>query len=179
MQKFKLHTIDSAPDGSKQHLQAAQDSMGMIPNLFAVMASSPQLLESYQTLDSLFQEAGFDKNELTVVWQTINVYHGCHYCVPAHTAIAKQMGADDAITTNIKQGDALEDSKLQALRTFTERMLDARGKVDQQAFKDFAEAGYEPKHVLAVILGIAQKTMSNYTNHVAETPLDKAFQEFK
>lgn len=179
MQKFKLHTIESAPDGSKERLQAAQDSMGMVPNLFAVMASSPQLLEAYQTLDSLFQEAGFDKNELTVVWQTINVYHDCHYCVPAHTAIAKQMGADDAITKNIKGGEALADDKLQALRVFTERMLNARGNVDQQAFKDFADAGYEPKHVLAVILGIAQKTMSNYTNHVAETPVDEAFQDFK
>lgn len=179
MQKFKLHTIESAPDGAKQRLQAAQDSMGMVPNLFAVMANAPQLLEAYQTLDSLFQEAGFDKNELTVVWQTINVYHDCHYCVPAHTAIAKQMGADDAITKNIKQDEALADDKLQALRVFTERMLDARGAVDQQAFKDFADAGYEPKHVLAVILGIAQKTMSNYTNHVAETPVDEAFQEFK
>ncbi|KFZ28160.1 carboxymuconolactone decarboxylase [Pseudidiomarina atlantica] len=178
MQKFKLHTIESAPDGSKQILQAAQDNMGMIPNLFAVMATSPQLLEGYQTLDGLFQKSGFDKNELTVVWQTINVYHDCHYCVPAHTAIAKQMGADDAITTQIKAGESLDDDKLQALRTFTERMLDARGAVNQDDFKAFAEAGYEPKHVLAVILGIAQKTMSNYTNHVAETPIDNAFQDF-
>ena len=43
----------------------------------------------------LFQhETSFDKDELTVVWQTINVEHACHYCVPAHTGIAKMMKVD-------------------------------------------------------------------------------------
>jgi hypothetical protein len=29
--------------------------------------------------------------------------------------------------------------------------------------------------VLDVILGMAQKTMSNYVNHVAQTPVDEVF----
>ena len=33
--------------------------------------------------------------------------------------------------------------------------------------------------VLDVILGLAQKTMSNYINHVAETPVDEVFQPLK
>jgi len=29
-----------------------------------------------------------------------------------------------------------------------------------------------------VILGLSQKVMSNYTNHLAETPVDEAFKGF-
>ena len=31
--------------------------------------------------------------------------------------------------------------------------------------------------VLAVVLGVALKVISNYTNHVAETPVNEAFQK--
>jgi len=35
--------------------------------------------------------------------------------------------------------------------------------------------GYNPEHVMDVLVGVAQKTMSNFTNHIAQTPLDDAF----
>lgn len=143
MAKFTLHSIDSAPEESTERLQGAKDEMGMIPNLYAVMAESPQLLEAYQTLDGLFRDSGFDRNELTVVWQTVSVFHSCHYCVPAHTAIAKNMGADDDITESIKADEALSDDKLEALRKFTKAMLEQRGDVDDDTVAAFLSAGYE------------------------------------
>ena len=55
----------------------------MLPNLHTVMAQSPALRYAYQKQQELAQNASFDKDELTVVWQTINVEYGYHYCVPA------------------------------------------------------------------------------------------------
>ncbi len=89
---------------------------------WTLMAEEPGLLKAYQDVHGLFADSSFNEDELTVVWQTINVYHSCHYCVPAHTAIAKQMGADDSITRQLNSGETLDDSKLQALRSFTEAM---------------------------------------------------------
>ena len=42
----------------------------------------------------------------------------------------------------------------------------------------FPAAGYEQRHVLEIILGLAQKVMSNYTNHIADTPVDPVMQKF-
>jgi len=178
MSDFKLHDKDSAPEDSKKLLEGSEKEMGMIPNLHAVMAEAPGLLKAYQDVHGLFANSSFDENELTVVWQTINVYHSCHYCVPAHTAIAKQMGADNSITKQLKDGATLDDSKLQALRIFTEAMLEKRGQVSETDLKGFYDAGYGHRQVLEVILGIAQKTMSNYTNAIAETPIDEPFKKF-
>jgi hypothetical protein len=36
-------------------------------------------------------------------------------------------------------------------------------------------ARYQSHHVLEVLVGVAMKTLSNYTNHLAATPLDSAF----
>lgn len=179
MADFKLHDKSSAPDDSKPLLEGSEKSLGMIPNLHAVMAEAPGLLKAYQDIHELFLDTSFDENEITVVWQTINVYHSCHYCVPAHTAIAKQMGADDAITEQLKKGETLDDSKLQALRIFTETVLEKRGQVSDTDMRNFFDTGYGNRQVLEVILGIAQKTMSNYTNAIAETPVDEPFKKFK
>ena len=34
------------------------------------------------------------------------------------------------------------------------------------------DAGFNREQILAVVLGIGLKTLSNYTNHLAATPLD-------
>jgi len=175
MVDFTIHDETTAPEGSKELLEKAKKQVGFIPNLHAIMADAPGLLEGYRALNDLFLKSSFSKDELTVVWQAINVEHSCHYCVPAHTAIAKGMKVDDAITDALRNETPLADPKLEALRTFTLSVVRNRGAVNDAEVQTFLDAGFTKRHILEVILGIAQKTMSNYTNHLADTPLDAAF----
>ncbi|GAM60439.1 macrophage infectivity potentiator-related protein [Vibrio ishigakensis] len=77
MKDFTLHTAETAPEKSKAILEGAQKQMGMVPGLYAVMAESPEILKAYTQLHQLFTQTSFDAEELTVVWQTINVEHEC------------------------------------------------------------------------------------------------------
>ncbi|WP_417454557.1 carboxymuconolactone decarboxylase family protein [Kiloniella sp.] len=175
---FTLHTKETAPEKSQSLLDNAIEAFGMVPNLIAVMAEAPATLEAYQTLHSLFQQTSFDAEELTVVWQTINVEHECHYCVPAHTAIAQMMKVDAGIIDALRNKTDLPTEKLQVLRRTTLALVKNRGRLapaDVQAFKN---VGYENKQLLEIVLGISQKVISNYTNHLAETPLDEPFKQF-
>ena len=178
MSDFFLHSLDSAPQDARPLLENALKGFGMIPGLHAVMAEAPALLEGYQLLHGLFQNSSFNADELTVVWQTINVEHGCHYCVPAHTGIAKAMKVSDEISEALRNQTPLPTARLEALRSFTLAMLRQRGEVDQAQLQAFYAAGYSERQVLEVILGLAQKVMSNYTNHIAQTPVDRAFAPF-
>jgi len=150
----------------------------MIPGLHGVLAAAPKTFEAYQTLHQLFTETSFNAEELTVVWQAINVEHACHYCVPAHTGIAKMMKVDDAITEALRNETPLEDAKLEALRTMTLTIVKNRGHVSQEDLDAFYAAGYGEQQVLEIILGVSQKVISNYTNHIANTPVDAPFQSF-
>ncbi len=179
MEKFKLHTQSSAPEKSKALLAASEKAFGMLPNLHAVMAESPELLDGYQKLHQLFLDSSFNAEEKTVVWQTINVAHNCHYCVPAHTAIAKSMGVDDDINQAVRDKRPLADAKLEVLRQTTLAMVENRGQLDHATAKAFFDAGFSKQHLLEIVLGLSQKVMSNYVNHLAETPVDEPFAKFK
>lgn len=129
----------------------------MIPHLHAVMAESPQLLEGYQMLHSLFQKTEFNSEELTVVWQTINIEHDCHYCVPAHEAIAVMMKVDRDILDALRNCKAMPTEKLQALHTTTLALVRNRGRLNKNELEVFFSVGYEQVHLLEIILGISQK----------------------
>ncbi|MEO1605052.1 MAG: carboxymuconolactone decarboxylase family protein [Pseudomonadota bacterium] len=178
MTDFPSHDLETAPEASKPLLENSQKAFGRLPGLHKVMAESPQALEGYQLLHKLFAETDFDADELTVVWQTINVEHECHYCVPAHTGIAKRMKVSDEIIDALRDETPLPSEKLEALRRFTLQMLRERGNVTDAQMQAFFDAGYGLRAVLDIILGLAQKVMSNYTNHVAETPLDEPVKPF-
>ena len=178
MTTLKVHNIETAPEGSKALLEKSQKAYGMIPGLHGVLAGAPGILEAYQTLHELFVNSSFNEEELTVVWQTINVEHACHYCVPAHTGIAKMMKVDDSITETLRNETPLENPKLEALRTMTLIIVRNRGHVTQDDLDTFYAAGYGERQVLEIILGLSQKVMSNYSNHIANTPVDALFQKF-
>lgn len=179
MTDYTIHNIETAPEQSKPLLEGSQKSFGMIPNLHGVMAESPQLLEGYQLLHGLAQKTAFDAEELTVVWQSINVEHACHYCVPAHTGIAKSMNVDDKVIDAVRNETAFENDKLNVLRATTLEILTERGHLSLQQQQAFFEAGYTNQHILDIVLILSQKVMSNYVNHLAETPVDKPFQAFE
>lgn len=178
MSTLKIHTVETAPEESKAILEQSQQAYGYIPNLHGVLAEAPGLLKAYQALHGFFTESSFDKDELTVVWQTINVEHECHYCVPAHTAIAHSMKVDEAITEALRNQTELPSAKLQALHETTLSIVRNRGQVTEAELEAFYAAGYSQRHVLEIILGLSQKVISNYTNHIAETPLDAGFKSF-
>ncbi len=178
MIEFQRHDESTAPEGSQAILAQSLKTNGRIPGLHGVMAEAPGLLEGYNVLHKLFTNSSFDKDELTVIWQSVNVEHACHYCVPAHTGIARAMKVDDAISDALRNETPLPNARLEALRTFTLSMVRERGNVDEQTVQAFLDAGFNKRHILEVILGISQKVMSNYTNHLAQTPVDEVFRKF-
>jgi len=175
MTTLTTHTIDSAPTLSKALLQNTVDAFGMLPNLHGVLASSPQTLEAYQKLHELFVNSSFDADEMTVVWQTINVEHECGYCVPAHTWIANSMKVDAAITDALRNQTAMPSAKLQALHEMTLIIVRNRGHVSSDQLSSFYGLGYSEQQILEIILCLSQKIISNYTNHIAKTKVDEPF----
>jgi alkylhydroperoxidase family enzyme len=178
MSDFKIHDAASAPESAQPLLQNSLNAFGMIPNLHGVMAESPVLLEGYQILHGLAQKTSFDKDELTVVWQSINVEHACHYCVPAHSGIAKSMGVSEGVNEALRDETALPSEKLNILRTTTLEILRSRGHLSAETKQAFFAAGYSNQQILDIILVLSQKVMSNYVNHLADTPVDDAFKPF-
>ena len=169
---FPLHDESTAPEAARDALAATRKNFGMIPNLERVMASAPPLLAGYSALWDLFDETTLTPVERQVVYLTANFENECDYCVPWHSLLAKEAGMEESDIQALRDGAALGDPKLEALRRFARSLVHNRGNVAQADLDAFFAAGYEETQALEVILGLAVKVMSNYTNSIAGTPLD-------
>lgn len=173
---FTIYTIETAPEDSKEALIKAKETFGFIPNLEGICAEAPALLEAGMTLWDLFKTTSFSPIEQQVIYLAANYENECHYCMAAHSGLVKMIGMSSEDVQALRNGTPLQDQKLQALRHFTGRMVQARGWIEDHEIESFMAAGYGKQQVLEVILGIAVKVIHNYTNHIAKTPLDKVFQ---
>jgi uncharacterized peroxidase-related enzyme len=174
--ELNVHDLQSAPAQSKDILEKGQSTYGFIPNLWAVMAESPALLKAYTTAYEIYQnETILDSKEQHLIALTISTTNDCGYCKAAHSMIGRMVGLDENTLDKIKNNQSLDDSKLESLRTFTKIVLEKSGLPSEGDINTFINAGYTKQHVLEVILGIGVKIISNYTNHLANTPIDEAF----
>jgi len=142
------------------------------------MANSPALLEAYTAVSAAFDKSDLSATERQVVLLSVSYYHRCDYCIAAHSAIAGMQKVPDDVVSAIRRGESIADAKLEALRKLVIALLDRRGWLEPAERDVFLAAGYESRHVFDVLVGIAQKTMSNFTNHIAGTPLDTMFEQF-
>lgn len=177
MTKFTLHTIDSAPEGSKAALAAVAAAWKFIPNLHRGLAESPETLTAYDTLFGLFARSSLTAAEQQVVYLSAIYVNECEYCMAGHSVLAKMAQLSDQAVQAIRDNQPIVDARLEALRRFTQAMVRQRGMVGDQAIDTFLEAGFTKRNVLEVILAIATKVISNYTNHVAHTPNDDFMKE--
>ncbi len=172
---FPVYSASNAPVGSRSILEANQKKLGFVPNLMGVFAGAPSAISSYQTLTDQVEATSFSPTETQLVLLTISAVNDCDYCVSAHSTIAGMQKVDPDVIAALRDGTPLANPKLEALRSFTRAVVEKRGWVEDD-LAAFEAAGYESAHVLEVITATAMKTLSNYVNHIAKTPLDAAFQ---
>lgn len=170
-------TIDAAGDSVKATLEQQQANFGFLPNMYQTMANAPGLLNTYLFGYQQFrEETEFTPCEQEVIFMVISRENGCEYCVGAHSFIADKMsGVPEKVTDAIRDGDRMGDDKLQALAVFTQILLSTRGLPTQAEVESFKRAGYSERQVLEIILAIAVKTLSNYSNHLCQPELDDVF----
>lgn len=172
---IKVNTIETAPRESKQTLENVKKAFGFVPNLFGVFSHSPETAEAYLKVSELFESSSLSPTEQQIVLLSASVENECDYCVAAHTVVAGMQKVPAEIVEAIREGSGIANTKLEALRNFATELTVKRGVVSETVAENFFKAGYSEKNALEVILGITQKTLSNYVNHLADTPLDQAF----
>ena len=151
---------------------------GILPNIAFNLSANTALIESYYYANESFgKQSGFTAIERDAILLAVSYVNDCDYCMAAHSFGAENFSKAPAdIIEAIRNGEALPDDKLNALVTFTKKMVEQRGKIAPDDLSAFFAAGYTENHALGVIAGIAIKTMTNYTRHITEIELDTPFQ---
>jgi len=155
MSRFKVHTLDSAPEASREPLRQLQGRVGMIPNLAAAMAESPELLKGFLAVQGIYFQGTFTAAEIQV--------------------LALKEGVSRATVDALRAGGPPVEPRLAALSDFARGMLRARGAVDEDDVSCFCDSGFTQRQALEVVLGMAFSLMANFAGHLAAVPVDDPF----
>ena len=177
MTEFTVFDETNAPADSKANLKSVKAKYGFVPNLLGELAASPAALEAYSALSTIYGQTSLTPIEQQIVLLTTSFENNCQYCMAAHSTISLNVGLDREALIALREGREIEsDQRLEALRVFTQSVVRNRGLVEKDDIEEFLRSGFTKANVLDVITGVTMKTPSNYTNHIAETDLDQAFE---
>lgn len=175
MERFPIHTIDTAPEASKPALRDLRSTFGTLPNIAAVMATSPVLINSLVGLFGRVHGGSFSEAEIQILLLTNAVTNRCEWAVAFHSALALKEGIDSENVEKVRSGHSPSDTRLGALSTLARMLIEKRGHIDDEDAERFLAAGFRKEHLLEVIAVVAASTITNYTGSVAKPPLEDSF----
>jgi alkylhydroperoxidase family enzyme len=178
MQAFPIHTLESAPEQSRQSLETLQGGFGMIPNIAGVMSTSPVLIDSLVGLFQKVHGGSFSEGQIQILLLTNAVTNACPWAVAFHSALALKADVPSADVQAIRDRQSPQDPENAALSTLARTLIKKRGNLDHLEVSRFLQAGFERAHLLEVIAVIAASTITNYTANVANPPVEAAFEAY-
>ena len=81
--------------------------------------------------------------------------------------------------THVSPRTTIPDAKLATLYDTTVAMVKSHGQPSPETVKAFLDAGYKETDLMYIVLAIAVKTLSNFSNHLFATPVDERFAAYK
>jgi uncharacterized peroxidase-related enzyme len=165
-------SIEASPAASQLLLQAVKKQLGVVPNLFRLVGSSPAALEGYLGLNGALAKGALEAPTRERIALAVAQINGCDYCLSAHSYLGKNLAklSDAEIAANRDGGST--DPKADAAVRFAVKLVNARGHVSDADIKAVKDAGYGDAQVIEIVLHVALNTLTNYVNEVAKTEID-------
>lgn len=176
--KLPIHTINTAAQQARPIFQAITQARGFTPNVYAVYGARPEAMTGFAGLTGAFGAGSLTPAEREVIQLAVSVANQCRYCVAGHTAFAAEAGLDEAHVQAMRNGLDPDDDRLGALARFARKLTTDRGRNATREHAAFLAAGYAPEQALEVIIGVANKILSNMTATLLNLPLDAEFAPF-
>lgn len=173
---FSPFGLENAPEKSRPLLEKTQKAYKFIPNMYGTFAQSPTMLEGYLSLEGIFDKGTLSGAERHLVMLAASIENECNYCVAAHSTVLKAfLHVPAEVVSAVRSNQPLSDPKSNALVALTREIVANRGHVEATTIENFLSAGYRKDQILEVLVGVALKTLSNYTDHLSKNELDQAF----
>jgi uncharacterized peroxidase-related enzyme len=164
--------IADAPAAAQPLLEAVKKQLGIVPNLFLLVANSPAALQGYVDLSNALAKGQLPAATRERIALAVAEINGCGYCLSAHSYIGKNLAKlDDAEIAANRRG-ASNDAKADAAVKFAVKVTEARGHVSAVDVAAVKGAGYDDAQVVEIVLHVALNTWTNYINEVAQTVID-------
>lgn len=169
--RINVPTREQVAPKSQAIFDTMQKSLGMVPNLYAIIGHSSNALESYVAFSNAQAKGTFNAKEREAIYLAVSQTNGCNYCLAAHTTIAKMNGFSEEATLQLRTG-TIDDEKLRILTKLSISLIKNRGTADPDLVEAFFALGYNEGALIDLVALIIDKTFTNFVGRLTSTPLD-------
>ncbi len=156
-----------------------KNKIGFVPHLFEEMNNNPATLLVYIKGQEALTHGSLTHREQQAVQLAVSTTNGCHYCRAAHQWLGRQAGIPSADLDAISAGNLPKDEPLAALVRATRMVLFRKGWLTTGDLEVLEQQGITRAKLYEIVAIIGLKTISNYVNHIAHTPIDSQFHSEK
>ncbi|MCD6531714.1 carboxymuconolactone decarboxylase family protein [bacterium] len=172
MPYLKHLTDEEATNWVRKLFKKVEAGLGKMPVLFRAMANSEDVFEGFLNLNGALANTEIGPKLVKAVILRTSQLNDCHYCLCAHTQMAKDANLmTDEEILNARKGIGW-DEKSQTMLDFVEKVVKNKGYVTQEDIDKMHKAGFSDKNIVEILGAIVVATMTNYLAHIADTPID-------
>jgi uncharacterized peroxidase-related enzyme len=171
MSRLTIPTVETAPLASKPLLQAVQQQLGSVPNVFRLMAISPAALEGFLGLFGALGKA-LDARTRERIAIAVAQVNGCDYCMSAHSYLGANLAElDDSELARNRVGRS-NDPKADVAVRFAVKVAETRGKVSEADIAELKLAGFSETDIVDIMSTVALNVLTNFLNNAVQTDID-------
>ena len=170
-QRLQFVEQSQATGKVKEIYETVQGKIGMVPNLYRILAASPAVLEGYFDFNMTLAQTSLSSKLREQLAIAIASTNHCQYCLSAHTLLGKMAGLEQEELMNA-QNAASHDASTQAALAFARQVIESRGQVSDSNLADVKAAGFSDAQIVEIVAHVALNIFTNYANNVAKTKID-------
>jgi uncharacterized peroxidase-related enzyme len=171
MSRLAIPTRDDAPEASQPILDQVQQQLGIVPNLFRLIAHSPAALAGFTCYSGALSKTLDLKTRERIALAVAQV-NGCDYCLSAHTYLGLNLAKISAEEIALNRKGASGDPKADAAVHFSAKVVRERGHVTDADVSAVRLAGFTDGQIVEIIAVVAENCFTNFLNEVARTDID-------
>ena len=171
MARLSIPARDDAPEAARPMLDAVGKKLGVIPNMYRMIANSPAGLEGVLGLSAGVGRV-LDVRTRERIAVAVAAVNGCDYCMSAHTYLGLNLAKLDEAELAANRRGHSNDAKADAAVGFARKVAETRGQVSNADLSAVKLAGYSDAQVVEIVLVVAENFLTNLINNVGGTDID-------
>ncbi|MET8809222.1 carboxymuconolactone decarboxylase family protein [Streptomyces sp. NPDC004546] len=168
----RLLQIQPAEATATEALAEVRTTLGAVPNMAKVMASSRALVKGGLALSGALSGgviSALVRERLAIATAE---YNNCTYCLSAHTSIGAHVAMVDAGELERARHAESADPRTAALPALSDAIARGRGHTGETQLKAARAAGVTDAEIAEVVGNLALNILTNYFNVLADTDND-------
>lgn len=171
MSRLSIPDLQNALPAAQPLLAAVEKQLGIVPNLFRLIAQSPATLQGYLGFSAGLAKA-LDVRTRERIALAIAQINGCDYCLSAHTYLGLNLAKIDSAEIALNRAGSSSDPKANSAVAFAVKVAQSHGKIADSDLAAVRDAGFSEAQVVEIVALVAENVFTNYLNNVAATPID-------